>query len=93
MVGELAEAFVERAAQRADFAGVVGDGFLAPAIGDGAQQGDQRGGGGQDHALVDAAFDQARVALQRRGEKRLAGQKQHRELRRVGELGGVVFRG
>ena len=56
MLGELAEAFVQGASQRTDFAGVVGDGFLAPAVGDGAQQGDERGGGGQDHALVDAAF-------------------------------------
>ena len=76
-----------------DFAGVFRDGFLPPAVGNGAQQGDERGGRGEDDALVHAAFDQAGIALERGGEERFAGQEKHGELRRLGELRGVVFRG
>jgi hypothetical protein len=76
-----------------DFARVVGERLLPPAVGDGAQQRDEGGGRGEDDALVHAALDQAGIALQRGGEERFAGQEQHGELRRVGELRGVVLRG
>ena len=43
--------------------------------------------------MIDAALDQAGVALEGGGEERFAGQEEHGELRRLGELRGVVLRG
>ena len=73
MFGELAEPLVEGAAELGNFAGIFGDGFLTPTEGNGAKQGDERGRCGEDHALVDAALDQAGVALEGGGEKGLTG--------------------
>ena len=68
MLGELAEALVERAAEQGDLAGVFRDGFLTPAIGNRAQQGDERGRCGEDDTLIDAALDETGVALEGGGE-------------------------
>lgn len=93
VLGEFPEAFVEGAAEGGDFAGVFGEGFLAPAVGDGAEESDEGGGGGEDDALVDAAFDEAGVALEGGGEEGFAGEEEDGELWGLGELGGVVFGG
>jgi len=43
VAGHGAEAFVDHAPEGGDLAGVIGEGFLTPAVGNRAQQGDQRG--------------------------------------------------
>ena len=91
VLGEFAKAFVQGAAEDGNFASVFGDGFLAPPVGDGTQQGNEGRRGGEDDALVHAAFDEARVALQGGGEKRFARQKQDGEFGRVGKLCSVIF--
>ena len=92
MFGELAEAFVEGASELGNFACVFGECFLAPAVGDGAEQGDERGGRGEDHAFFHAVFDEAGVVLECGREEGFARKEKHGELRRVSELIGVIFR-
>ena len=77
-----ANPLVELAAELADLLGVLGQLFLAPAVGDGAQQRDQGGRAGRDDPLVDAVLDQRRVVLQGGAEEGLAGQEHDDELRR-----------
>ena len=69
MIGEFSQAFVQSAAEGGNFAGVFGDGFLPPAVGNRAQQGNQSGRRGQNHTLIHAPFDQAGIAVEGGGEK------------------------
>ena len=65
---------------------VLGERFLAPAEGDGAEEGDEGGGGGEDDALVDTLLDQAGVLGEGGGEDRFAGEEKDDELGSGGEL-------
>ncbi len=88
-----ADALVEFFTESGDLFGLTSDGFLLPAEGDGFEQGDQCGGGGKDHLVVDAQFDQRRVLLQRGAEDRFVGNKEHDKLGSVVELRPVGFGG
>ncbi len=86
MVAEHGDAFVQLAPQRADAFGIFGQRLLRPAVGDGAQQRDQRGRRGEDDTRIDAGFDQRRVGFERGGIEHFAGQEQHDKIRRRLEL-------
>ena len=77
------QATVQVSAQGRDLLGVFCQPLLTPAEGHRPQQGDQRGGCGQHHALVDTELDERGIPFERRREERLAGQEQHHELRRA----------
>src|SRR3954454_3009440 len=86
MTAQVAQALVKLDPQIADFPRVARQMLLPPAIGHSAQQRYQGGWGRQDHAIVDPRLDQAGIVFQRRAEEVLAGQEQHDELGRCGEL-------
>ncbi len=75
----------------ADLGGVLRQVLLPPSVGHRPQQGDQRGGRGQNDILLHAGFDQRRVALQRGAEETFAGQEQDGEFGRVVELLPIGF--
>src|SRR5262249_14777318 len=60
--------------------------LLSPTVSDRLEQSDQRRWRSQYHPLLDSELDQRRVLLERRAEKRFAGQEQNHELRRAVEL-------
>ena len=84
---------MQLAAEPVDLAGLVGQRLVAPAVGDGAQQGDQRGRGGQDDPAGGGVLEQAAVGLQRGRQERLAGHEQHHELRGLRQGAPVALRG
>ena len=86
VIGEGGDAGVEFAADLGDLVGVFGEGFLAPAEGDGAEEGDEGGGGGEDDALVDTFLDEGGVLGEGGGEDGFAGEEEDHELGGGGEL-------
>ena len=80
MGGQDPDTVMQLATEFADLHGVLGQLFLAPAIGNGPEQGDQGGGGGQDDPLIDSGLDQGGILAEGGAEKRLAGQKKNHEL-------------
>ena len=78
-------------AQVADRLGALGQSLLPPAVGHRPQQGDERGGRGNDHILFGTDFNQRGILLEGRIEKSFAGQKQHHKFDRVIELFEIRF--
>ncbi len=83
---EAAEPAVQLARGLGDLARGLGDQLLAPAVVHGAQQADQRGGGGHQHLLVDPVLDQRRVLGERGLVDAVGGHEHHDELGRRVEL-------
>ncbi|EAU62966.1 hypothetical protein STIAU_8197 [Stigmatella aurantiaca DW4/3-1] len=81
MAGQRPDAVIQRAPQLTNLMGVAGHVLLAPAVGHGAQQGNERGGRGEDDLPVHPRLDEGGVLLQRGAEERLARQEHHHELR------------
>ena len=73
-----------------DFLGVLGLGVLLPAHGDGAEQGDQGRGGGEQDALFGGPDDEVAVAFQGGAEEGFGGDEEHDVVQGVGELAGVI---
>ena len=67
--------------------------FLAPPVSHRARQRDRRGGGGQDHVLAGAEFNQRRIAFESGAQEALARQEEYRRLGRAGEMFPVGFAG
>ena len=70
-----ADAVVEFFAQRRDFLGFTGNGFLLPAIRDRLEQSDQRGRRGEDDFIEHAQLDQLWILLQGSTENCFVGNK------------------
>ncbi len=71
---------MQLAPQLADLAGVVGHRLLAPPVGDGLQEPDERGGPGQQHPLLGGVLEQVGVRLGRAGQDGVAGHEEHDEV-------------
>ena len=74
-----------------DLARLVGQRLVAPAVGDRAEQGDQRRRAGQHDAALGGVLDERGVGVEARGEERLGGEEQHHELRRLGQRAPVAL--
>jgi hypothetical protein len=61
VVGHDADAGVQLLAEGADLLRFARDGLLPPAVGDGAEQRNERGRRGEHDALLDGALDERRV--------------------------------
>ena len=75
MARDYTDAVVEFFAQRRDFLGFTGNGFLLPAIRDRLEQSDQRGWRGEDHFIEHAQLDQLWILLQSSAENCFVGNK------------------
>lgn len=91
MIGEGRDPVVELAAEGADFVGVFGHRFLAPTVGGGFEEGDEGGRRGEQNAAGKGAVHETGIGGERGGEKMVAGQKKHDELRGGLELLPVVL--
>lgn len=91
VIGEVGGAIVEVAAEAGDFVGVFGDGFLAPAVGGGFEEGDERDRRGEENFAGDGAFEEGGVGLEGGGEEVIAGDEEDDELGGGLELLPVVF--
>ena len=67
-------------AQLAHGAGIVGQGLLAPAVGHGAQQGDERDRRGQQDLAADGVVHEPGVVVEGGGEHGVAGHEHDDEL-------------
>ena len=91
VVHEDAETLVQVLAEFANLARILRDMRLAPAIGDDLEQRHERGGRGDDDALLERGIDQIGFLGERRRQELIARQEQHREFRAVFELLPVTF--
>lgn len=89
--GEGDHAVVELAAEEADFLGVFRNGFLAPAVGGGFEEGDERRGRGEEDAFRDGAVHERGVGVEGGAEELVAGEEEDDEFGGGLELLPVVF--
>ena len=80
---------VQDAALLAHLLGVLRQALLPPAVVDRLQQGDQRGGGRDQHPPAHPLLQQRGRVLDGGAEDGLARQEHHHELRRLRQLGPV----
>ncbi len=73
MIGQHHQTIIEVPTQLTDLMGMFGNLFLTPAVRNRPQQGNQGGGGGQNHPLTYPKFDKLRVLLKSCAEKVFAG--------------------
>ena len=91
--GEDGETFVEFASGVGNTAGIFGEGFLTPAIGNRAEESDEGGRSGKDDVLIDALLEEGGVLGKSGGEEGLGRKEENDEFRGGLELGLVIFGG
>src|SRR5437899_3013375 len=92
MLSKSSQPLIKLMAEIADRLRVLSHLLLPPTISHGLQQSDQSSRRSQYHSLLDSELDQRRVLFKRRTEERLAGQKQHNELRCAVELFPIALK-
>jgi hypothetical protein len=91
VLGEAAESVMQLATESVDLACIVGDGLLAPDMGDGAHECEKCGRGREDDIAGEGPVEQGWILAQRNAENRLGRQEHHDDVDRVVVLTPVVL--